>query len=255
LTPTIKRNLLENAVGQVQELRAIKTQAAQHKTQNCGIELSYEQYCSLLSSAAQEYDGSLVRSVKTAPSPARRSIYYTKFEPLKIEDKFFDVAYDIDTSPNDILEVNVHGFGGPRLNADQWGCLPKEAQKKWDQLDQASTAIILEHKLRPPPGGAVQGPPQRNFGKPSGGCFTPRNHPADTAVNLNEISAAEYLAYTHQMSLGATFDDSKIATDIPPEPDPPATPLFAHMAKKKDIHPGDITRVSFPSPWPRVLHL
>jgi hypothetical protein len=45
------------------------------------------------------------------------------------------------------------------------------------------------------------------------------------------------------MSLGKTFDDSKIAIDIPPEPDPPATPLFAHMAKKKDIHPGDIHRV------------
>jgi hypothetical protein len=45
------------------------------------------------------------------------------------------------------------------------------------------------------------------------------------------------------MSLGETFDDSKIALDIPPEADPPATPFFAHMAKKKDIHPGDITRV------------
>jgi hypothetical protein len=150
MTVTIKRNLLENAVGQVQELRPIKTQAAQHKTQNDGIEFTYAQYCSLLSSAAQEYDGSLVRSVKTAQSAARRSIYYTEFEPRKIEDNFFDVAYDIDTSPNDILEVNVHGFGGPRLNADQWGCLPKEAQEKWDQLDQASKAIILEHKLSPP---------------------------------------------------------------------------------------------------------
>jgi hypothetical protein len=73
LTATIKRNLLENTVGQVQELRAIKTQAAQHKTQNGGIELTYEQYCSLLSSAAQEYDGSLVRSVKTAPNSALQS--------------------------------------------------------------------------------------------------------------------------------------------------------------------------------------
>jgi hypothetical protein len=45
------------------------------------------------------------------------------------------------------------------------------------------------------------------------------------------------------MSLGETFDDSKIAIGIPPEPDPPATPLFAHMTKKKDIHPGDIHRV------------
>jgi hypothetical protein len=63
-----------------------------------------------LSSAAQEYDGSLVRSVKTAPSAARRLIYYTEFEPPEIEDEFFDAAYDIDTSPKDILEVNVHGF-------------------------------------------------------------------------------------------------------------------------------------------------
>jgi hypothetical protein len=43
LTATIKRNLLENAAGQVQELQAIKTQATQHKTQNTGTELTYEQ--------------------------------------------------------------------------------------------------------------------------------------------------------------------------------------------------------------------
>jgi hypothetical protein len=114
----------------------------------------------------------------------------------------FLMSYDIDTSPNDILEVNVHGFGGPRLNADQWGRLPKEAHEKWDQLDQSSKAIILEHKLRPPPGSSVRGLPRRDFGRPTGGHFTPRNHPADTAVNLHEISAAEYLAYNHQMSLG-----------------------------------------------------
>jgi hypothetical protein len=44
------------------------------------------------------------------------------------------------------------------------------------------------------------------------------------------------------MSIGETFDDSKIAIDFPSEPDPSATLLFAHMAKK-DIHPGDVTRV------------
>jgi hypothetical protein len=153
------------------------------------------------------------------------------------------VAYDIDTNPNDILEVNVHGFGGPRLNADQWGPLPKEAQEKWDQLNQSSKAIILEHKLRPPPSGPVRGPPRRNFGRPSGGRFTPRNCPADTPVNLHGISAVEYLANNHQMSLGETFDDSKLAIDIPPEPDPSAAPFLTHMAKKKDIHPGDIHRV------------
>jgi hypothetical protein len=84
------------------------------------------------------------------------------------QNEFFVVAYDIDTNPNAILEVSVHGFGGPRLNADQWGCLPKEAQEKWDQLNQSSKAIILEHKLRPPPGSALRGTPWRNFGRPSG---------------------------------------------------------------------------------------
>jgi hypothetical protein len=42
LTATIKGNLLENAVGQVHELSAVKAQAAQHKTQNGGIDLTYE---------------------------------------------------------------------------------------------------------------------------------------------------------------------------------------------------------------------
>jgi hypothetical protein len=109
---------------------------------------------------------------------ARRLIYYTKFEPREIEDLFFDVAYDIGTSPNDILEANVHGFRCPRLNAYQWGCLPKEAQEKWDQLDQSSKSI------RPPQGNAVQGPSRRDFGRPYNGRFAPRNRTADTGVNL-----------------------------------------------------------------------
>jgi hypothetical protein len=136
-----------------------------------------------LSSAAQEYDESLVRSVKTAPSAARRSIYYTEFEPHQIEDKFFNVTYDIDTSPSDILEVNVHGFGGHRLNADQWVVsLRKHKRNGTSEIKQARPSF-WNIKLRPPPGGTVQGPPWRNFGRPSGGRFTPRNCPADTAVN------------------------------------------------------------------------
>jgi hypothetical protein len=63
----VKRTMLENAVGQYPELRAVKTQAAQHKTQNGGIDLTYDEYCSLLMSAAQEYDGSLISSRKPPP--------------------------------------------------------------------------------------------------------------------------------------------------------------------------------------------
>jgi hypothetical protein len=47
--------LLQNAVRPVQELRAVKTQADQHKTQ-AGKELTYDQYVNLLLSAASAYD-------------------------------------------------------------------------------------------------------------------------------------------------------------------------------------------------------
>jgi hypothetical protein len=96
------------------------------------------------------------------------------------------------------------------------------AQGKWDQLDQAS----------------------KDFGtRPSGSRFLPKSCPADTVVNLHDISAAEYLAYIQQMTLDEPFDDTETAIDIPPELAPFAALLFAHMAKKKDIHPGDITIV------------
>jgi hypothetical protein len=45
------------------------------------------------------------------------------------------------------------------------------------------------------------------------------------------------------MSLNESLDDNMPAVETPPEPDPPATPLFVHMAKKKDIPPSDIQRV------------
>jgi hypothetical protein len=51
-----KRHLLpQNAVHPVQELRAVKTQADQHKTQT-GKDLTYDQYVNLLLSAASAYD-------------------------------------------------------------------------------------------------------------------------------------------------------------------------------------------------------
>ena len=47
--------LLQNAVHPIMELRQVKLQAEQFKTQS-RKELTYEEYCSLLLSAAQQYD-------------------------------------------------------------------------------------------------------------------------------------------------------------------------------------------------------
>ena len=48
------RTMLQNAVHKIAELRAVKQQAAQHKTQS-GFDLTYLQYCNHLLSAPTEY--------------------------------------------------------------------------------------------------------------------------------------------------------------------------------------------------------
>jgi hypothetical protein len=50
-----KRTMLENTVGKVTELRAVKAQADQHKVHS-GAKLSYDQYSDLLKSVVQAYD-------------------------------------------------------------------------------------------------------------------------------------------------------------------------------------------------------
>jgi hypothetical protein len=57
----------------------------------------------------------------------------------------------------------------------------------------------------------------------------------------------EYLASFHQMSVEDTSDGIDAFPDIPPEPDPPQATLLAHMAKKRDLPPGDIQRLLSPS--------
>ena len=47
--------MLENAIMSIDYLRAVKVQAGQFQVQ-MGSRITYEQYCSLLLSAAQSYD-------------------------------------------------------------------------------------------------------------------------------------------------------------------------------------------------------
>ena len=239
---SIKRAMLENAVGSNQELRAVKSQAAQHKAQNGGIDLTYGQYCTLLLSAAQEFDGSLTRSVKPATAAARRSVYNMEFHDDNQD--FLEADHNIDSYCNDVVEVNAaFGFRGPSLTGDQWACLPKDAQVKWDEFSREHKAIILEPKPRPPSGNSNRPPFKQDFGKPSGGRFTPPFKPPDPSLNYHEMSAYDYLVKSHNMSSGQATNTEDQVNEIPPEPDPLPSTLFAHMAQKKDIPPGDITRV------------
>jgi hypothetical protein len=246
---------LENAVTQISELRQVKNQAAQHQAQT-GKALSYEQYCNLLQSAAQTYNGQFVKPA-TASKPRHvyshefeqpRHVYSHEFEPPgEAVDDEEDVFYDID-SDIAVVQANAHQFPrGPSLNGDQWHRLPKAAQTRWDEFSPEDKAIILEAK---PSQFATR---HRDFGRPSGGRFGGRSggrfggrggrgRPPPRSADLHDISAHDYIANLHEMSLESSLEHSDAPPDMPPEAEY-TSPLLAHMTKKKDLAPGDIHRV------------
>jgi hypothetical protein len=143
LNADIQCTLLQNAVHPIMELRQVKLQAEQFRTQS-GKVLSYEEYCSLLLSAAQQYD--MQRGTRPDKIIKRR-IFQHEVDPDPDPDEFYDAGtYDID-QPIDTVQVNATRFQGPRLSYEQWHALPEDAQKIWDMLTPEAKAIIL----RPPP--------------------------------------------------------------------------------------------------------
>ena len=85
-------------------------QAAQFKTQT-GKDLSYDEYCSLLVSAAQQYN--LQHAGKTG-NIAKRRIYEHDLFPDHDPNPHYDTGnYDID-QPLDLIQVHATHFGnGP----------------------------------------------------------------------------------------------------------------------------------------------
>ena len=55
MSDSVKYTMLENVANRISDLRAVKTQTAQFRAQ-IGTNLTYEQYFTLVLSAAQAYD-------------------------------------------------------------------------------------------------------------------------------------------------------------------------------------------------------
>jgi hypothetical protein len=219
-------DLLENAVTKISELRSVKAQADQHpRTQTAGKTLTYQQYCQLVLSAAQQYDGQFV----PAQSKSRpRQVYQYEYQDYNDDN---DYSHDIDSDLNIILEVNQTSFvRGSRLKRTQWdrlGAIP-EAQGIWDSLSAEAKKIILEPRLGGPP------PPR-----------------APWTTNLHDISAHDYLqANLHNINLGThggadgsrnadTTDSNDNQSFVPPCDDQ----LLAYMTKRAPLLPTDIQRI------------
>src|SRR5687768_7127254 len=108
-------------------------QAAQIKTFN-GKDLSYDEYCALLLSAAQQYDQ---QDAKKGDKTVKRRIYEHKYIHNHRNDKLHDAkSCNIDQSLATI-EAHATNFNwGPCLQYKQWHTLPKDVQEAWDALSK-----------------------------------------------------------------------------------------------------------------------
>ena len=122
----------------IMELRQVKIQEAQFRT-HMGKDLSYDEYCSLLFSAAQQYDAQIGNN---GPKMAKTRVYKHEIFDIK-HNKYFADSHDIDL-PIAGLHVNAAKFqGGPRLSYKQWHALPDDTKKIWDILSPKVMTIIL----------------------------------------------------------------------------------------------------------------
>jgi hypothetical protein len=102
-----KRHMLQNAMHTVQELRAVKTQADQHKTQ-AGKELTYyDQYVNLLLSVASAYTvAKFAPNTHFAARARRRAVYSHDFTASGDDNDH--AYYDIDCAFNIIHPTTTH---------------------------------------------------------------------------------------------------------------------------------------------------
>jgi hypothetical protein len=98
--------MLQNAVHPpVQEIRAVKTQADQHKTQT-GKELTYDQYVNLLLSAASAYDAQFAPKTHSAARAPCRAVYSHDITTESSDGN--DPAYDIDCALGIVQPKSTH---------------------------------------------------------------------------------------------------------------------------------------------------
>jgi hypothetical protein len=220
--------MLENAVHSITDLRQVQIQAAQDKVRS-GTALTYDQYISLLLSAAMIYDLELGDS---KPSKARtpRQVYSHDI------DTDFSYRHDTheDASYNTWEVYNASFDRGPRLSKDHWTRLPEFAQGKWDKLSPDANHIILEAKSRYPR------PPRKV------------NLHDLTRSDLEGIDAYEFLqAHLHELgSEQSSVSFSEQSTDLGHPPDKRTSAsddskqtLLSHMTKRAPLPPGDLQRV------------
>ena len=159
LSNDILCTLLQNAVHPIAELRQVKVQADQFKM-HTKQSLTYDEYCALLLSAAQQYN---VQRAGKSKKVATQCIY--EHNICRSSDNFHDTEmFDIDSPCDTIQAYATNYMQGLQLPYDKWHALPADAQKIWDSLSPEAKTIILCPPPKPDPDLQLQQhPPNQHF--------------------------------------------------------------------------------------------
>ena len=172
---SVKLTLLQNTVATVDTLNQVKLQSA-HDVTHGGVELTFSQYKNLLLSATAAYDAKLGLS---QPRSLRRTQEHSWTDSSGPDDASFDIDTDVTELSAFAARRSFPGTPRHRLSREQWRALSASDRSIWDQLPNASKAIILGTSLAT-----------------SASAQTPVPAPADPPhrrLNLHDISAADYL--------------------------------------------------------------
>jgi hypothetical protein len=207
------QTMIQNAIKTQAALQVVQSQAQQFKVQN-GKELSYQQYCALLESAAVAYDDTHKNKPRT-----NRKVYS--------HDLQFDINYQANTVDDLPATYDVHRVS---MTRDQWNKLDTSAQTIWDSLPDEAKAIILDRK-------------------PSNHA----PHQSRYAASLHEMSAHDLLcSLSTGSTIGTdiTSTDTNANNDNKDSKD--NNPILTMLTQQRtsfaanqqdNKHPGDITRM------------
>ena len=256
ISENLQLSMLQTAVEPLSDLAAVKNTAQIVNTD--GSAITYSKYYGLLISAAQTYD----LKFGIAPSKnKKRHVYLSELDD--------DMAmYENDDGYYAYAHARMIN-GNARMDHKTWKALSAEDRKTWDQMSEPGKKAILdigadsESKkapiVTPAPSilrrsrfapAARRTPPFRG---PPKQAFSAKLHDLDTNyLDLDSISAAEYLAQEHGISLpyGGSFDDDNPGAVAPDEDSFPSTDqciqALAHSISKdtnERILPSDIKRI------------
>ena len=247
-TGNVKLIMLQNAVAGISELNQVKVQSFHDEVHGKG-RLSYDEYKSLLLSAATTYDakrglskGRAARTVNESEIMADTIVEYDSSNSLSYNVNIHDlstndddITYDIDT---DFSSLQIHQTDRkpqpfrPSMSKEKWNNLSKTEKELWDKFSPQTKAMIL------------------GISKPK-----PTASPYQRNINLHNMSASDYIQLIHmaqqQHSLPSDFGEdtsdvtasnNTIPQDTVSDNEGDSGNLLACLTKQTPPH-GDLRKV------------